>query len=260
MRKDTYFCRMKDTLTEHIHKTHSTNKLLASRIQSASDGEEKIHPFFALWTDFQTAGRGMGTNRWFSEEGKNLLVSFYFEPSIPASRQFLFNQYFSVATSLFISQYTDHVAIKWPNDIYIGGKKVAGILIEHTLSGDRIHHTIAGIGINLNQEWFPEEIPHPTSLFLETGNHYVVEDFLRQYQAFLHKEYILLSCDTENVNALDKKYLEHLYHLNEPHRYLIGGQEVTATITGVDEFGRLQLEDDGGIHHCCGTKEVVFLN
>ncbi len=259
MRKDTYFCRMKDTPTEHIHKTQSTNKLLASRIQSASDGEEKIHPFFALWADFQTAGRGMGTNRWFSEEGKNLLVSFYFEPNIPAFRQFLFNQYFSVATSQFISQYADHVAIKWPNDIYVNGKKIAGILIEHVLLGDKLHHTIAGIGINLNQEWFPDDIPHPTSLFLETGKQYVVEDFLRQYQAFLRKEYILLSCDTEDVNALNKKYLERLYHLNEPHRYQICGQEVTATITGVDEFGRLLLEESNGTHHCCGTKEVVFL-
>lgn len=250
---------MKDTPIQHIDNTQSTNKLLSSWILERADTEAKIPPFFALWADFQTAGRGMGSNHWFSEAGKNLLVSFYFEPGIPAARQFLFNQYFSVCTREFIARHVDNVAIKWPNDIYVNGKKIAGILIEHTLSGDRIRHTIAGIGVNLNQEWFPEEIPHPTSLTMETGKPYDVGTFLLNYQELLRERYPLLSTDPAKAEALNREYLKHLYRLNEPHHYAIQGRETTASILGVDEFGRLQLEESDGTLHRCGTKEVVFL-
>jgi len=201
----------------------------------------------------------MGQNSWFSEPKKNLLVSFHFEPDIPASRQFLFNQYFSICTRDFIARHLDNVAIKWPNDIYIDGKKVAGILIEHMISGDRIRHTIAGIGVNINQDWFPEEIPHPTSLTLETGNPYDVETFLMNYQELLQERYKELSTEPVATEALQKGYLDHLYQLGEPHRYRILGREVEATILGVDEFGRLLLNEADGTRHCCGTKEIVFL-
>ena len=250
---------MKDTLIQHIDKTQSTNKLLSSWVEERADTDAKIPPFFALWADFQTAGRGMGANHWFSEAGKNLLVSFYFEPGIPASRQFLFNQYFSVCTRGFIARHVDNVAIKWPNDIYVNGKKVAGILIEHTLSGDRIRHTIAGIGVNINQERFPEDIPRPTSLTMETGKPYDVGTFLQNYQEFLRERHSALSAEPAAAEALNREYLKHLYRLNEPHRFAIQGRETTATILGVDEFGRLLLEETDGVRHCCGTKEVAFL-
>ena len=250
---------MKDTLIQHIDKTQSTNKLLSSWVEERADTDAKIPPFFALWADFQTAGRGMGANHWFSEAGKNLLVSFYFEPGIPASRQFLFNQYFSVCTRDFIARHADNVAIKWPNDIYVNGKKVAGILIEHTLSGDRIRHTIAGIGVNINQERFPEDIPRPTSLTMETGKPYDVGTFLQNYQEFLRERHSALSAEPAAAEALNREYLKHLYRLNEPHRFAIQGRETTATILGVDEFGRLLLEESDGVRHCCGTKEVAFL-
>ena len=68
---------MKDTLIQHIDNTQSTNKLLSSWILERADTEAKIPPFFALWADFQTAGRGMGSNHWFSEAGKNLLGAFW---------------------------------------------------------------------------------------------------------------------------------------------------------------------------------------
>lgn len=250
---------MKDTLIEHVHNTHSTNGLLSSMLQGESASERKIPPFFALWADFQSAGRGMGSNRWFSEEGKNLLVSFYFEPGIPASRQFLFNQYFSVATCRFMAQRVSDVAIKWPNDIYVGGKKIAGILIEHVIQGDKLKHTIAGIGINLNQDRFPSEIPNPTSLWMETGKHYDVEEFLHQYQQFLRAQYTQLSVSPDAVNTLQEAYLGSLYKLGIHGRYRIHGRETVATILGVDDFGRLQLRDENGTDYVCVTKEVVFL-
>lgn len=250
---------MKDTLIQHIDKTQSTNKLLSSWVEERADTDAKIPPFFALWADFQTAGRGMGANHWFSEAGKNLLVSFYFEPGIPASRQFLFNQYFSVCTRDFIARHVDNVAIKWPNDIYVNGKKVAGILIEHTLSGDRIRHTIAGIGVNINQERFPEDIPRPTSLLLETGETYDTCRFLESYRHWLQQHYGMLQTDEVAALQLKERYMSHLFQRGERRPYLIHGEQREAVITDIDDFGRLQLEDISGKFHTCGTKEVVFL-
>ncbi len=198
----------------------------------------------------------MGTNRWFSEAGKNLLVSFYFEPDLPAAEQFRFNQYFSVTTRRMVSHYAANVQIKWPNDIYLNGKKLAGDLTEHAIAGNRIKYTIAGIGINLNQEWFPEEIPHPTSLTLETGKSYDIHEFLSEYHQLLCQDFDRIHRDPD---ALHQEYLDHLYQLDEPHDYLIFGEPKRAAIRGIDRYGRLQLEESDGTLHTCGFKEVVFL-
>lgn len=248
---------MKNNLQRFIPNIHSTNILLAEMAAQSAQNETDIPQFFALYTDFQTNGHGMGTNRWFSEKGKNLLVSFFFRPDIPASTQFVFNQYFAITTRQFISQFADNVTIKWPNDIYVNGKKLAGDLTLHSIAGNRIKHTIAGIGINLNQEWFPEEIPHPTSLFLETGKNYDVHAFLDAYQQLLIRQFDRIYTDQD---ALHAEYLQHLYQFGEPHQYLILGERKQAVIQGIDAFGRLQLEDSTGKLHTCGFKEVRFIN
>lgn len=223
--------------------------------QKAWSENRPLPPLFTICTDFQSAGRGMGSNKWFSECGKNILTSIYFELSIPAARQFVFNQYFALSTRFFISQFVENVQIKWPNDIYVNGKKIAGDLTEHTLSGNQLKYTIAGIGIDINQDHFPEEIPHPTSLFLETGNIYSVEALLEQYWQILSDNLPML----EDPESLHQEYLKHLYQKDEKHAYLIKGVRTEAIIRGTDEFGRLILEDETGQSHICGYKEVVFL-
>lgn len=247
---------MRNDLSHFAPNIQSTNDLLSEWVFQNGSNEDKIPPFFALYTDFQSQGHGMGDNVWFSDKGKNLLVSFYFEPNIPAASQFIFNQYFAVTTRQFIRRFVDNVHIKWPNDIYIGHKKLAGDLTIHTLLGNHIKHTIAGIGINLNQDWFPKEIPHPTSLFLETGKHYDIQPFLEKYQELLILQFDRIYTAPE---ALHQEYLEHLYQLGEPHEYLIFGEKKEAVIKGIDRFGRLQLEDNSGKTYTCGFKEVGFM-
>lgn len=247
---------MKNDLIQFTPNVQSTNILLSEMVNHSVQEGTCIPQFFALYTDFQTNGRGMGDNRWFSEKGKNLLVSFYFRPDIPASSQFLFNQYFATATRQFISRFANNVLIKWPNDIYINGKKLAGDLTIHSLAGNHIKHTIAGIGINLNQDWFPQEIPHPTSLFLETGRKFDVRHFLEDYQQFLIQQFDRIYRDPK---VLQEEYLEHLFQFGEPHNYIIFGEQKRASIRGIDAFGRLQLEDGNGRTYTCGFKEVGFI-
>ena len=208
---------------------------------------------FAIRTDFQTGGRGQGSNQWFSDRGCNLLTSIYFQPQLEAARQFRFNQYFTLQVRALLARYIPNVQIKWPNDLYVNGKKIAGILIEHTLRGNQLQYTIAGLGLNVNQEHFPDHIPHPTSILLETGTHYHVADVLDELMTLLTDNEDFIFSDT-----LEEDYISHLYQYNEPHFYRIFGERILATIRGLDPFGQLQLEDAQGRLYTCGFKEVKF--
>lgn len=226
-------------------------------VETGMPNGQPVPPFFALCTDFQSEGRGMGANTWFSDPGKNLLASFYFEFPLPAARQFLFNQYFALATLEFIRRRIPQALIKWPNDIYVDRKKIAGILIEHVLRGDKLLHTIAGIGININQERFPEDIPHPTSLLLETGQKWNVTELLDEYwqTLFDNREH----CAPAHAQELKEQYMKFLYLYNQHHSYIILGEKVEARIIDIDEYGRLVLETLTGKRIVCGFKEIAFL-
>ena len=91
-------------------------------------------------------------------------------PQIPASDQFLLNAEVAVALCSGISSSLDQpVSVKWPNDIYVADRKIAGILIQNVISGSKIRYSVVGIGLNVNQEDFAPSLPNPTSLYLEGG-------------------------------------------------------------------------------------------
>ena len=115
---------------------------------------------------------------------------------------------------------------------------------------------MAGIGINVNEEQFPEDIPHPTSLLLETGLRYDVDDLLNEYLALLRERRPML--DPRFTTELRKDYLAHLYRYNEPRPYLVDGQRITGIIHDIDHFGRLILEHPDGSQHTYGFKEIEF--
>lgn len=235
----------------------STNALLKELIQQGDACGAPLQNFFALYTNYQTGGRGMGSNRWFSDDGKNILASFHFLPAVPPAQQFLFNQYFALCASEFLRRYVTNVEIKWPNDIYVSGKKIAGILIEHTLQGNRIAHTIAGIGININQDIFPDDIPYPTSLFLETGKEHNPVELLNGFRQLLQDRYDMLSI--QQAKTLKEQYFEHLYQLNEWHNYLVCGEPLVARILDTDVFGQLIIEEPSGRRHTCAFKEIRYI-
>lgn len=227
-------------------------------VQSERAAGSELAHLFALCTDYQTAGRGMGTNTWFSERGKNLLASLFFHTTLPAARQFLFNEYFALCTRKALMQYLPEVQIKWPNDIYVHGCKIAGILIEHTVVGDRLNGTIAGIGLNVNQEHFPDDIPHPTSLYLETSSLFEVRAVMESLHQTLADYWGELS--EKNDTRLHDQYMEHLYRSGVFSLYRIDNKKIEAKIEDVDTYGRLQLCDRDGRQYTCGFKEVEFLN
>ena len=146
----------------HIDETDSTNSWLQKRLAA----DERSDANLVIWAEYQTAGRGCGTNQWESEREKNLTFSMLIHPKeLPATQQFHISMAISLAICEAIGQHIGDVCIKWPNDIYWRNGKIGGILIENTLKGSIIMDSIIGVGLNVNQRVFKSDAPNPVSMW-----------------------------------------------------------------------------------------------
>jgi BirA family transcriptional regulator, biotin operon repressor / biotin---[acetyl-CoA-carboxylase] ligase len=206
----------------------------------------------------QTNGRGLGKNTWESEPGKNLTFSIILTPLfLKAAQQFYISKTIALALSDFISLYTDRVSIKWPNDIYAGDKKIAGILIENTIEGANLKQSIIGIGININQEKFHSSAANPVSLTQLTHEEYSLDELLKVIINLIEYRYILLK--ENNFDTIDENYMQALYRLNRKSLYSADEKTFEGTITGVDTSGELMITDTEGNVRKFWHKEVSFV-
>lgn len=217
----------------------------------------EVEDFTCYWALEQTAGIGQRGNHWHSAPGLNLTFSLVIKPVwLAAARQFMLTQAISLAITDFLATYhlphTTH--IKWPNDIYVGRKKICGTLTSARLAGDYIATAICGIGLNVNETDFPDWVPNPTSLRQLTGETYDPEEVLHTLLACIEHRYTALR-DGADISA---EYLGLLLGRGEQRRYTYLGQPVTATIEGVDDYGRLLLTTDEGSQLCCNMKELAY--
>ncbi len=211
-----------------------------------------------IHSDFQTSGKGQPGNKWESEKGKNLLISIILYPeSVTPEEQFLISMTLSLGICDFIDRQLAGSKIKWPNDIYVKDDKIAGILIENSIMGDRIESTVAGIGININQEEFPGEIRNPVSLKMITGEEYDRDICLKQLLYDLDKRYkFLLYGDRQNIRS---DYISRLYRFNEPHKYKTAKKIFTGRITDISTSGILSIKDENGKIRGYSFKEIDFV-
>ena len=206
----------------------------------------------------QTEGRGQQTNIWESESGKNLTISLILRPDfILAQDQFQISMLISLGVSDYLRTYTKDVSIKWPNDIYIKDKKIAGILIEQSIMGAHLSHSVCGIGLNINQKKFLSNAPNPISLQILTNESYNLEDELTKLLASIEKRY--LQVQNGNAQQLEQDYLNVLYWMNEMHKFEDEDGDFTGNIVGVSEFGQLQIKDEDNEIRTYNFKEVSFL-
>lgn len=248
---------MKPDQVQFIETTHSTNVTLRENLSRYLKYGFDEFPFYAIYTHKQTDGKGLGSNRWLSQDGENLLISFLFQPPITVQNQFYFNQYFAISVRQFLAQYVQNPIIKWPNDIYVGNKKMAGILIEHGVQGNTLTYSIAGVGININQTLFEPELPNPTSVALITGKKNTITEMIPRLTDTLTNLYHLIL--HEDFSKLQEIYLNHLFQYQKPAQYIIKGEEFTGTITGLSPFGQLIIETESKKVFTCHYKEVQFI-
>ncbi len=235
----------------HVASIDSTNKEARSRY---SQGELK--PFDILYADLQTAGRGQKGNGWESEKGANILATFVVCSPLKAIEQFQLNQVFSLGVVRFLERFlpSDRIHIKWPNDIYVDLKKIAGILIEHEIMGSNISASFIGIGLNINQSEFSSLLPNPTSLILENNQEFDVKQCLVQLAEDF--EYYYDQLKSEDVH---RKYLSKLLFFNELREYKHLDNPIKARICGISDFGFLQLQTENGALIECDLKEINYL-
>lgn len=231
----------------------STNSYCSALLKKGKLQEGTI-----IHTDFQTAGRGYSGNSWESEKDKNLLFSIILYPSsIKPENQFIISKTISLGICDFLERYLRNVFIKWPNDIYIGNDKIAGILIENSILQDEIEHMIAGVGLNVNQERFISDAPNPTSLKILTGISYDLKEIISLLVTDLDNRYRQLLSDKES--EIGDEYLSHLYRYNQWSEYKDSRGIFDGRILSVADSGRLQIEDRRGRTYEYSFKEVDFL-
>ena len=204
--------------------------------------------------EFQTAGRGCGENTWESERGKNLTFSVLLHPTeIRANWQFRISEAVSVALCETLeARLNERVEIKWPNDIYVGDRKICGILIENRLKGSTITDSIVGIGLNVNQRTFVSDAPNPVSVCQLTGEETDREALLETFLKELSKAF-----ETE-TEILAEAYRSRLYRREGMHRFSDSQGEFEAKVLNVLDDGRLVLLDSEGTARMYAFKEVVF--
>lgn len=219
---------------------------------------DKVEEGTVVLAQFQSKGRGQKGNYWESEAGKNLLFSLILYPDfLEAEFQFSLSMLVSLAIVSVLDEETEQVRIKWPNDIYVGKLKIGGILIENTIKGSKLGSTIVGIGLNLNQEVFSSNAPNPVSLKRLTHKDYDIARILQQFLHNFDSLYYLLK--TGRMADIEKAYLNRLLGKDEWRTYRKHNQDFEAKITGIGEFGKLQMEDRSGQALEFMFKEVEFV-
>lgn len=238
----------------HLEETESTNSYLKDLLKS----EQLTEGSFVV-ADFQTGGRGQMGNSWFSSKGDNLLFSILLYPTeIPANEQFVISRITSLAIKNTLDQFTDDIRIKWPNDIYWKDKKIAGILIENSLQGRVIENSIIGIGLNLNQQIFPPELPNPVSLRQITATQfdksYILDLFLNEF--FL----LYRSLQHGEKQVIEDEYMLDLYRVNGYYWYEDENGKFQAKIDNVLPSGHLVLKTlEANEKRMYAFKEVTFM-
>lgn len=237
----------------HISETNSTNNYLKELLQTQNVDDGTV-----VWADFQSAGKGQRGNGWESEAGKNILFSIVLFPGfIKAGEQFILSQIVSLAVANCLQEYTEGISIKWPNDIYWTEKKICGILLENTILEDNIGHSVAGIGININQENFRSDAPNPVSLKQITNRDYNLEEILKTVVDNISMYYQQIKIG--KTYSLIKQYKESLFRKDGYHLYNDGISNFLARIQDVDSSGILILKTKEGEERHFAFKEVKYI-
>jgi BirA family biotin operon repressor/biotin-[acetyl-CoA-carboxylase] ligase len=226
----------------------------ASRLLNEKEQQEGT----VIYTDFQSAGRGQTGNRWESGKGKNLLFSIILYPdTIIPENQFILSMSVSLGICDFLDGLLEGTTIKWPNDIYVKNDKIAGILIENSIMGDKIESCVTGIGLNINQETFPSEIPNAVSLKIITGKEHAPDQCLNDVLSRLDFRYRQLLYDDRAM--IRSEYVSRLYRLNEWHLFKRKGSVFNGRITDVLSSGKLKIEEDTGKMSEFGFREIEYV-
>jgi len=242
--------RIFGTEFNHLSEVDSTNNYTAKAFLNKEIGAGAV-----ILADNQSSGKGQRGNVWLANSGENLLISFLFCPdNLSVYQQSALTWATSLAVWTTLDYFNIAAQIKWPNDVLVNGKKIAGILIENSLSQQRIERSIIGIGLNVNQNHF-ENLP-ATSMCRERNSTFertvVLNSLVERMNQFFSE------IEKYNFSELKKRYLEQLYLLREPHTFEDENGIFQGEILGVSDEGLL-LVNRAGRMVSYGVKEIKLV-
>ncbi len=247
-----------------VVQIESTNNSLREQVQAFAKTGQVLPEGYSLRTDFQTAGKGRLGRVWDAQPGKNLLISYLLTSAgLRPDQLFLLLQSVALAVRDTVQSYVDRkdVEVKWPNDILVEDKKIAGILIESVLTGDQVSYVVVGIGLNVNQLQF-ETGTTATSIAALNKRMFDLRDVMialtRKLQsAQLHLKQIVRLGD---VYALQQRYHTHLFGFGQWLHFLElkTNKERLGKLLGVLQTGELRLEQEG-VEYRFSLDELKFL-
>ena len=238
-----------------LESIDSTNEEARRRISSLDN-------LSVLSAYCQTAGRGQRGNTWSANPGENLTFSIVLKyaadsfQEIRAIDQFAISELTALSVIDLLAVHGIEGKIKWPNDIYVGHRKICGILIEHSVREGMLSSSIIGVGLNVNQTEFDPSLPNPTSMLLQmtsmqhqllsmTGEgidlHGIIQEFMDIFTGYCTR-YLNI---TGGMSRLRRLYLAQMWRMDEPARYIetTDNLEFEGIIRGLSEIGHLIVED-----------------
>ena len=219
----------------YLPSCHSTNDIAAELVLKGLADEGTI-----VITDNQVKGKGQRGAEWYSEPSKNFTFSIILRPSfLSIAEQFLLSQTVALAIYNYVSLYSIEVKIKWPNDIYVSSKKISGTLIENSIQGTSLGHSIVGIGINVNQTEFFN--PKSTSLANVLGHQLSLTSEFYKLVSLLDSGYLKLK-SMQQADTIRNRYLSNLLGYNQLNSFKYKGELVGGTVTGITDSGKLCLK------------------
>lgn len=247
-----------------LPETGSTNSFLSTIAP-------EMHHGTVVMARAQTAGRGQRGNSWESSPGENITMSMLLRPRhVSPSAQFVISQAVSVGIVNVLRRYLpDHeVSVKWPNDIYVGDRKICGILIENVLSGSSIDYSIVGMGINVNQREFLSDAPNPVSLYQLLGQRLDIDTLVGEFA----DEILTLFAKSDTVECAGAVVAETGETLAEryagmqwrrdgyyPYHDNIRDIDIMAAINSVAPTGHITLVTLEGDTYTYAFKEITAL-
>ena len=235
----------------HLDSISSTNNFLLSL--------RKNNIFFEglyVTTDFQENGKGQINNSWQSEKNKNLLISILIEPKISINNIFDINRFVCLSIKDLLKLYGINALIKWPNDIIINNRKIAGILIENIFSKNIISHSVIGIGLNINQGNFLQYNPPATSMFLELINNFDTHQIKQELLDIIELRYKKLKIGYSDLNEYNNK----LYLLEKSFRFMSNNKQFYGRIKTTLDNGSLVIYDESnGIEREFLNSELKYI-
>ncbi|RED99522.1 biotin--[acetyl-CoA-carboxylase] ligase [Marinoscillum furvescens] len=237
---------------EFLPECQSTNDELMRRARQGTVSEG-----FLLWADHQTGGKGQRGNTWVSPKGQNLLFSLLLKPrKLLPKEAYLINVLAGLAVHEALEKFLDlkNVSLKWPNDIYLGGKKAGGILLEAGVTNSTIDKLVIGIGLNVNQTDF--ELDTATSLKGVMGYDVNREELLEQIICALERYYLLLNAGSKDT--ILRKYHDVMMWRGEVHWFRSGDEDFAGEIIGIDQQGRLVVKTNEQTRRF-EVKEISFV-